>query len=109
MESGSRRTRGAGMKNLMRVVTVAGLAVAALPAWAAGGSTLDKVKERGLLQCGVHLGGPGVSVKDVKGVWGGLDVDYCWEVATVIFGYPEKVKCAPTSSQKRFAILQSGK
>ncbi len=96
------------MKNLMRVVTVAGLAVAALPAWAAGGPTLDKVKERGHLECGVHLGLPGFSSPDDKGVWRGLDVDYCRAVAAAIFGDPDKVKYTPTSSQQRFAILQSG-
>jgi general L-amino acid transport system substrate-binding protein len=101
------------MKHLVRVVTVAGLmvaglAVAVLPAWAAGGSTLDKVKERGHLECGVHLGLPGFSSPDDKGVWRGLDVDYCRAVAAAIFGDPEKVKYTPTSSQHRFAILQSG-
>src|ERR1700730_17075737 len=96
------------MKHLVGLVTVVGLAVAALPARAAGGSTLDKVKERGHLECGVHLGLPGFSSPDDKGVWRGLDVGYCRAVAAVIFGAPERFKCTPPSSQQRFAILQSG-
>jgi general L-amino acid transport system substrate-binding protein len=96
------------MKRVMAAVAAAGLAMAALPAWAAGGPTLDKVKERGYLECGVHLGLPGFSSPDDKGVWRGLDVDYCRAIAAAIFGDPEKVKYTPTSSQQRFAILQSG-
>src|SRR5258707_304115 len=79
---------------------------AAGPAWAA--STLETVKARGHLECGVHLGLPGFSFADDKGNWTGLDVDVCRSLATAIFGDASKVKYTPTSVQQRFAVLQSG-
>ena len=40
-------------------------------------STLDDVKKKGQLVCGVSTGLPGFSAPDAKGVWQGLDVDTC--------------------------------
>jgi general L-amino acid transport system substrate-binding protein len=79
---------------------------AAGPARAA--STLETVKARGHLECGVHLGLPGFSFADDKGNWTGLDVDVCRSLAAAIFGDASKVKYTPTSVQQRFAVLQSG-
>src|ERR671927_161526 len=70
--------------------------------------TLEAVKARGHLECGVHLGLPGFSYADDKGVWRGLDVDLCRALAAAIFGDATKVKYTPTSTQQRFAILASG-
>jgi general L-amino acid transport system substrate-binding protein len=84
-------------------------AVAQQPAPAAGGSpTLDAVRARGNLECGVHLGLPGFSYADDKGVWSGLDVDVCRALAAAIFGDANKVKYTPTSVQQRWAVLTSG-
>ena len=70
--------------------------------------TLDAVKARGNLECGVHLGLPGFSFANDKGEWSGIDVDYCKALAAAIFGDATKVKYTPTSVQQRWPILQSG-
>ncbi len=73
----------------------------------ASAGTLDDVRKRGHLECGVHLGLPGFSSPNDKGVWIGLDVDLCRAIAAAIFGDPEKVKYTPTSVQQRWEVLKS--
>ena len=70
--------------------------------------TLDAVKARGNLECGVHLGLPGFSYANDKGEWSGLDVDYCRSLAAAVLGDATKVKFTPTSVQQRWPVLQSG-
>jgi general L-amino acid transport system substrate-binding protein len=70
--------------------------------------TLDAIKARGHLECGVHLGLPGFSFANDKGEWSGIDVDYCRAVAAAVLGDATKVKFTPTSVQQRWPILQSG-
>jgi general L-amino acid transport system substrate-binding protein len=70
--------------------------------------TLDAVKARGHIECGVHLGLPGFSFANDKGEWTGLDVDYCKALAAAVLGDSSKVKYTPTSVQQRWAVLQSG-
>ncbi|WP_412058635.1 amino acid ABC transporter substrate-binding protein [Bartonella sp. DGB2] len=70
--------------------------------------TLNDVKSRGFLLCGVGTGLMGFSIPDEKGNWTGFDVDYCRAVATAVFGDKTKVKFVPLSSKDRFAALQSG-
>ena len=88
-----------------------GLAAAIAPASAqqlAPSPTLDAIKARGNLECGVHLGLPGFSFANDKGEWSGLDVDYCKALAAAILGDASKVKFTPTSVQQRWPVLQSG-
>ncbi|MQB07303.1 amino acid ABC transporter substrate-binding protein [Agrobacterium tumefaciens] len=80
-------------------------AFAALPATA---GTLDDVKARGHLQCGVSQGVAGFSMPDSQNKWNGLDVDFCRAVAAAIFDDPTKVKFTPLSAKDRFTALQSG-
>jgi general L-amino acid transport system substrate-binding protein len=75
---------------------------------AQAGEVLERVQEKGFLQCGVSQGLPGFSNSDEKGTWTGLDVDYCRAVAAAIFGDAEKVKYTPLSAKERFTALQSG-
>ncbi|MGG4775272.1 amino acid ABC transporter substrate-binding protein [Paenalcaligenes sp. Me52] len=70
--------------------------------------TLDKVKQKGFVQCGVHVGLPGFSIADSKGQWGGIDVDLCKGIAAAIFGDATKFKVTPLTTQQRFTALQSG-
>jgi general L-amino acid transport system substrate-binding protein len=88
------------------VVAAAALAIPALPAAAAG--TLDQVKQKGFIQCGVSQGVIGFSAPNDKGEWTGFDVDYCRALAAAIFGDPTKVKFTPLSTKDRFTALQSG-
>lgn len=70
--------------------------------------TLDAIKARGAIECGVHLGLPGFSFANDKGEWTGLDVDYCRALAAAVLGDASKVKFTPTSVQQRWPVLQSG-
>jgi general L-amino acid transport system substrate-binding protein len=71
-------------------------------------STLDAVRARGFVQCGVNTGLAGFALADSKGVWRGIDVDLCRAVAAAVFGDAAKVRFTPLTSQQRFTALQSG-
>ena len=71
-------------------------------------STLEKVKQRGVIVCGVDEGLPGFGLPDEKGNWSGLDVDFCRAYAAAIFSDPTKVKFRPLNAKDRFTALQSG-
>ena len=85
-------------------------AVAALgvSAGASSAATLDDVKAKGFIQCGVSQGLPGFSNQDSDGNWSGLDVDLCKGVAAAVFGDATAVKFTPLSAKERFTALQSG-
>jgi general L-amino acid transport system substrate-binding protein len=72
------------------------------------GKTLDGIKQRGQLVCGVSSGVAGFSQADSGGQWTGLDVDICRAIAASVLGDGNKVKFVPLVSQQRFAALQSG-
>ncbi len=96
----------------MRKWSSVGLAVAvtfglAAPALAQT-KTLDTIKQRGTLSCGVNVGLAGFSAPDDKGAWTGLDVDYCKATAAAVLGDASKVKYVPTTAKERFTALQSG-
>jgi general L-amino acid transport system substrate-binding protein len=71
-------------------------------------NTLDMVRQRGALNCGVNAGLPGFSQSDAKGNWRGLDVDYCKAIAAAVLGDPTKVSYLPMTTKSRFAALHSG-
>jgi general L-amino acid transport system substrate-binding protein len=83
----------------------AALALSVLPASAA---TLDEVKERGNLQCGVDGGLPGFSAPDDAGNMAGIDADFCRAVAAAIFGDATAVKYTNLTAKERFTALTSG-
>ncbi len=95
------------MKKKMSVLTGALLATA-VSATAAMAGTLDDVKARGELLCGVSTGLPGFSLPDDKGNWTGLDVDTCRAIAAAVLGDAKKVKFTPLTAKERFTALQSG-
>jgi general L-amino acid transport system substrate-binding protein len=80
----------------------------ALAGTAEAGATLDAVKEKGFIQCGVSTGVAGFSNPDDAGNWSGIDVDVCRAVAAALFGDPEAVKFTPLTAKERFTALQSG-
>ncbi|MGC4061538.1 MAG: amino acid ABC transporter substrate-binding protein [Aquabacterium sp.] len=71
------------------------------------GKTLDAIKQRGHLLCGVSTGVAGFSAPDDKGHWSGFDVDVCRALAAAVLGDAEKVNFVPLNSQQRFTALQS--
>lgn len=93
------------LKTLAVVVTALGT-LAAMPAHA--GKTLDGIKARGQVVCGVNTGLAGFSAADSAGKWSGLDVDVCRAIAAATLGDAEKVKYVPLNAQQRFTALQSG-
>jgi general L-amino acid transport system substrate-binding protein len=88
---------------------MAPLAAAWLAFGAAEAGTLDAVKQRGAVSCGVSTGLPGFSDRDDKGNWGGFDVDFCRALAAAIFDDPAKVTFTPLVADERFDALKSGK
>lgn len=95
------------MKLKQTILAVAGLALAA-GTMQAQAATLDDVKAKGHVQCGVSQGLPGFSNTDDAGEWTGIDVDYCRAMAAAIFGDPKAVKFTPLSAKERFTALSSG-
>ena len=75
---------------------------------AAGAGTLDDVKAKGFLQCGVNTGLLGFAAPDDQGNYAGFDVDFCKAVAAAIFNDPTKVKYTSLTAKDRFTALQSG-
>ena len=72
-----------------------------------GSATLDAVRARGVLNCGVEGSTPGFSIPDSQGVYRGIDVDGCKAVAAAVLGDSSKVKYVPLTSSNRFTALQS--
>ncbi|KAB0680760.1 amino acid ABC transporter substrate-binding protein [Aureimonas leprariae] len=85
-----------------------GLAVAGMAASGASAATLDDVKSRGTLRCGVNTGLPGFASQNDQGQWQGLDVDYCKAIAAAVLGDATKVQYVPLSAVQRFPALQNG-
>jgi general L-amino acid transport system substrate-binding protein len=97
------------MKSLPRLALgalVAAAAMATAPAHA--GKTLDAIKARGQLVCGVNPSLPGFSAADSQGNWAGLDVDVCKAIAATVLSDATKIKWTPLNASQRFAVLQSG-
>ncbi|MCK6453389.1 MAG: amino acid ABC transporter substrate-binding protein [Alphaproteobacteria bacterium] len=95
----------------MKTVTYAAAAAAAVLALcgaAQAQQTLENVKKRGQLVCGVSQGNPGFSNPDAQGNWTGLDVALCRAVSAAIFADAKRIKFVPLSAKDRFTALQSG-
>jgi len=74
---------------------------------ASAGKTLDAIKQRDQVLCGVNTGLAGFGAADSQGKWSGLDVDICKAIASAVLGSSEKVKFIPLSAPQRFTALQS--
>ncbi|MBN9036459.1 MAG: amino acid ABC transporter substrate-binding protein [Rhizobiales bacterium] len=103
----------------MRLRSLIGLTTTALGMLAAGfaaaqdatpapSKTLDTVKQRGTLICGVIGTSPGFSLPDSQGVMRGIDADQCRAVAAATLGDAEKVKWVMLAPAQRLTALQSG-
>src|SRR6202011_4990652 len=91
---------------MKRALFVAGLVMAGTALSQA--ATLDTVKQRGNLVCGVSTGFAGFSTPDSQGNFRGLDADYCRAVAAAVLGDATKVRFVALTAQHRFTALQSG-
>jgi general L-amino acid transport system substrate-binding protein len=97
-------------KCTVRILAAALLASGAslIAASAHAGKTIDAIKQRDQVVCGVNTGLAGFSAADSQGNWIGLDVDICKAIAAAVLGDPKKVKWVPLNAQQRFTALQSG-
>ncbi len=93
------------MRKLFMIMLLAGLST-----WssAQAGQTLDAVRARGTLKCGVNMGAVGFAAPDAAGLIHGFDADYCRAVAAAVFGDAQKVTFLAITAQSRFPMLQSG-
>lgn len=71
-------------------------------------ATLDDVKARGHLTCGVNPSLQGFANKAADGAWSGFDVDFCRAVAAAVLGDAAKVEFVPLNAQERFDGLARG-
>ncbi len=99
-----RRQAGTSLRFAV-LVSLAFLSV--LPAIARA-QTLDFVRERGFLVCGVSEGVPGFSITDASGRWAGYDVDFCRAIAAAVLGQPDKVKFRPLTAGEAETALRMG-
>ena len=83
------------------------LAIAGVAAGAAAAGTLDDVKARGKLNCGV-TGLAGFAAPDATGEWKGIDAAFCRAVAAAVLGDATAVEFIPTTGKTRFTALASG-
>ena len=93
---------------MKKTVFLGALTVAGLVGGAAAAATLDDVKARGELNCGVTTGLVGFAAPDANGVWEGFDVAVCRAVAAAVLGDPMAVEFVPTTGKTRFTALASG-
>jgi len=96
------------MKHPLKLAPWATIALIGASPCALAQPTLETVKQRGTLSCGVTIGLPGFGQTDDKGNWTGLDIDYCRATAAAVLGDDKKVKYVPTTAKERFTALQSG-
>lgn len=92
----------------MRKTWFSTLVVATFLAGSATAGTLDDVKARGQLNCGVSEGVPGFSIPDASGRWVGLDVDICRAVSAAIFNDDDKIKFVSLSSKQKVLAVVTG-
>lgn len=83
---------------------VAFVAAAVQPATA---QTLDVIRDRGKLICGINPDLPGFAARDQEGAWRGFDVDFCRAVAAAIFNDAGKVEFKALSNAERLTALKN--
>ena len=93
---------------MKKSVFLGALTIAGLAAGAAAAGTLDDVKARGTLNCGVTTGLAGFAAPDANGEWAGFDVAVCRAVAAAVLGDGSAVEFVPTTGKTRFTALASG-
>jgi general L-amino acid transport system substrate-binding protein len=70
--------------------------------------TLEQVRLRDELLCGVAADLPGFSKADPEGTWHGLNVDFCRAVAAAVLGDKNKVRFVPLNPNDAITALLSG-
>jgi len=97
-----------GEKRLGRMLLALGLGIVLFAVWPAGevqAGTLQEVKARRDLRCGVFPDDPGRSAIDKSGRWAGFYVDFCRAVAAAVLGNPDFVTYVEVGPETRFTSL----
>jgi general L-amino acid transport system substrate-binding protein len=112
------RVDGVNLKRLVSSIAIAslcsgcGAGASHTPAPSASKATatptVDGVRRKGFVQCGVTTGVAGFSAPNAFGEWHGLDVDVCRAIAAAVLGDARRVRFTPLTAAQRFAALQSG-
>ena len=84
------------------------LAVLVLMAGMTNAATLDEVKARDVLACGVSTGLAGFAAPDAKGVYQGFDAALCKAVAAAVLGDAAKVRYVPATTEDGLSALAAG-
>ncbi len=93
---------------MKKTLFVGAVAFAGLSAGVAAAGTLDDVKARGKLNCGVNTGLVGFAAPDANGEWDGFDVAFCRAVAAAVLGDSTAIEFVPLTGKTRFTALASG-
>jgi general L-amino acid transport system substrate-binding protein len=97
------------MSAIIRAILIGAMLLAASLPPAAAQSTLDAVRARGSLACGVNGELRGFSWHMPQGGWQGLDVDMCRAVAAAVLGDAAHVRYVPVTAAQRFQALREGR
>jgi len=90
---------------LCSIASLVGFASASFSSYA--GTTLDSIKQRGEVRCGVNSSLAGFSAKNGLGKWVGMDVDICRAIAAAVLGNDRKVSYLPMTGSQRFTALKN--
>lgn len=95
-------------RKMKSILSLAAVGAIGLASSAVAGVTVDAVRGRDQLLCGVSPASPGFATADQTGAYKGLDVDICHAVASAVLHDANKVKFVPLTAQQRLTALQSG-
>ena len=93
---------------MIKSLTLGLIASLSVMSGTAKATTLEDVKARGLLNCGVNTGLTGFAAPDAQGIYQGFDADLCKAVAAAVLGDAAKVRYLPTTTEGAFAALSAG-
>jgi len=92
------------LKKLM-VIIVIFIVMIVSAAWS---GTLEDIRKKGFLTCGISEGVPGFSIPDSTGLWKGFDVDMARAVAAAVLSDPQKIKFVSLASKQKIIAVSSG-
>ncbi len=76
---------------------------------ATAGAVFDRVREAGVLRCGLQAPLPGLALRNEGGTWRGFDVDLCRAVAAAVLGEGGRTELSPRSGESGRRALREGR
>ncbi|WP_202944671.1 amino acid ABC transporter substrate-binding protein [Desulforapulum autotrophicum] len=96
------------LKKLLGLLTMIFIMMGAFPCTGPWAGTLEDVRAKDVLTCGISEGIPGFSIPDSTGKWVGFDVDMARAVAAAVLSDPQKIKFVPLASKQKIIAVSSG-